>query len=119
MRPRSALSIGLAVLAIGAANGKPAVLTHGDVRWLGRVTFGVDSSVVASYRQLGREKFLDSQLHPPKDDPGDLHAAIAALVVSQKTAEARIFEIRRENQRINALTSDDEKQKARMALGQA
>ena len=61
----------------------------GDLRWLGRVTFGIDSATVARYRQLGREKFLDEQLHPPADDPADLAAAIAAIPVTQQTAEAR------------------------------
>jgi uncharacterized protein (DUF1800 family) len=102
-----------------AVSARPSPFTRGDLRWLGRLTFGVDSTAVASYRRLGREKFLDEQLRPPKDDPAPLQTAIAALGVSQKTAEARMFEVRQENQRINALTSDEEKQKARMALNQA
>jgi uncharacterized protein (DUF1800 family) len=103
----------------GALSARTTPFTRADLRWLGRVTFGVDSRIVASYRTLGREKFLDAQLHPPHDDPAELRAAIAALTISQKSAEARVFDVRQENQRINALTSDDEKQKARMALGQA
>ncbi|HEY2431822.1 MAG TPA: DUF1800 domain-containing protein [Vicinamibacterales bacterium] len=115
--------IGLLAAALiaggGGVSGRTAPFTRADLRWLGRVTFGVDSQIVGSYRKLGREKFLDAQLHPPKDDPGGLHAAIAALTISQKGADARVFEIRQENQRINALGSDEEKQKARMALNQA
>ena len=124
MRNASLLA-GVAVLAalITAGSGSVAAartpsFTRADLRWLGRVTFGVNGAVVASYRQLGREKFLDTQLHPPKDDPADLRSAIAALSITQKSADARIFAVRQENQRINALSSDDEKQKARMALNQ-
>jgi uncharacterized protein (DUF1800 family) len=102
-----------------AAAPRPASLSRGDLRWLNRVTFGVDGGVVLSYRRLGREKFLDAQLRPPHEDPAELHAAIEALGISNKTAEARVVEFRQEQQRINALASDDEKQKARMALNQA
>jgi uncharacterized protein (DUF1800 family) len=109
----------LVVAPAGPLSAGTPPFTRADVRWLGRVTFGVDSQVVASYRKLGREKFLDAQLHPPKDDPTELGQAIGALTISQKSAEARVFEVRQENQRINALTADDEKQKARMALNQA
>jgi hypothetical protein len=33
-----------------------------DVRWLQRATFGIDSASLASYRQLGRQRWLDTQL---------------------------------------------------------
>jgi uncharacterized protein (DUF1800 family) len=113
-----ALAVFLAV-APGAVSARTAAFGRADLRWLDRVTFGVDAAAVARYRQLGRQKFLDEQLHPPADDPAALKTAIAALTIEQKTADARMREIRQENQRINALTSDDEKQKARMALNQA
>jgi len=116
-----AAAITAAMLApAGQAAGRgTSALTRVDLRWLNRVTFGVDSSAVATYRRLGREKFLDAQLHPPREDPPELRAAIASLGISQKTGEARVFEFRQEQQRINSLPSEDEKQKARMALGQA
>ncbi len=101
--------------AASAASG----LTRADVRWLDRVTFGIDSATVASYLRLGRAKFLDQQLHPPADDPPSLRAAIAQIPAVQQSTEDRTKWIRQEQQRINALTSDDDKQKARMALNQA
>lgn len=99
-----------------AASPKP--LTRADLRWLGRVTFGIDSASLARYQRLGREKFLDEQLHPPAEDPDDLTAAVATLTVSQQTAEQRFQAFRAEQQRINALPTEDEKQKARMAQNQ-
>jgi hypothetical protein len=71
--------VSLADVAGVPAGTKPAPLTREDLRWIARVTFGIDSATVARYRQLGREKFLDEQLHPPADDPADLSAAIAAI----------------------------------------
>jgi uncharacterized protein (DUF1800 family) len=107
------------VMAAPARAGAPTPLKHGDLRWLGRVTFGVDSVAVDAYRRLGREKFLDAQLHPPREDPDTLRTSIAALGIEQKPAEARVREVRQEQLRINGLASDDDKQKARMALNQA
>jgi hypothetical protein len=53
----SALVFGLLVEMPAAS--APAALTRGDLRWLSRVTFGIDSATVASYKRLGREKFRD------------------------------------------------------------
>src|SRR6185437_2399091 len=103
----------------GALSARTTPLTKGDLRWLSRVTFGVDSATVDAYRRLGRDKFLDAQLHPPADDPPALHDAIAALTIEQQPADVRVKAVRQEQQRINALTDDTEKQKARMALNQA
>jgi uncharacterized protein (DUF1800 family) len=100
-----------------AASSPP--LTRGDLRWLSRVTFGIDSTTVARYQRLGREKFLDEQLHPPADDPAGLAADISAIPVTQQTAEARVKAMRAEQQRINTIATEDEKQKARMALNQS
>jgi len=83
------------------------------------VTFGIDDATVARYRQLGRARFLDEQLTPPAEDPLELAAAIGAIPVTQQSAEHLLQAARAEQQRLNALPSEDEKQQARMALNQA
>src|SRR4051794_20306895 len=85
-----ALVAAIAALSLVAARPGPPPLTAGDVRWLARVTFGIDTATARRYQQLGREKFLDEQLHPANDDPAPLAAAIAAIPVTQQTAEARV-----------------------------
>jgi hypothetical protein len=51
--------------------------------WLERVSFGLDSASVADYRRLGREGFLDRQLHPHDAPlPAQIAAEIAALDVN-------------------------------------
>ena len=125
MRARTVLSVASLVLAglvaVPAASlpAGSTRLTPGDLRWLERVTFGIDTATVARYRALGREKFLDEQLHPIASDPASLSAAIAAIPVTQQTAQARLIANRVEQQRINTLTNDDDKQKARDAINQA
>jgi uncharacterized protein (DUF1800 family) len=93
--------------------------TREDLRWLNRVTFGIDTTTVARYRQLGRVEFLDEQLRPQAEDPLELAAAIAAIPVTQQSAEQLLRTARAEQQRLNALPSEDEKQQARTALNQA
>ena len=125
MRARTVLFVAAVVLTrvagVPAASGPPApaALTRGDLRWLARVTFGIDTAMVARYRALGRDKFLDEQLHPPAGDPLSLAAAVAALPVTRQSAQARLTANRTEQQRINTLTNDDDKQAARTVLNQA
>jgi uncharacterized protein (DUF1800 family) len=109
----------VALIVAVPVTSAPAALTHGDLRWLARVTFGIDRATVARYRQLGREKFLDEQLHPPSADPAELAVAIAVIPVTQQPVEARIKANRIEQQRIGTLTDPDEKQKAQAALNLA
>jgi uncharacterized protein (DUF1800 family) len=94
-------------------------LSRGDIRWLDRATFGVDAPMVARYQRLGREKFLDEQLEPPAADPDFLAEEIRAIPLARQTAADRIKANRAEQQRINALTNDAEKQRARTAFNQA
>src|SRR5438477_7327847 len=110
---------GLIGMPAASTPAAPMPLTRADLRWLGRVTFGINTAIASRYRALGREKFLDEQLHLPPADAADLAAAIAAIPVTQQTAQARLAANRAEQQRINTLTTEDDKQQARNALNQA
>ena len=114
--------IGL-IIAIESAGLGPtagtASFTANDLRWLNRITFGVDTATVARFRSLGRARFLDEQLNPPPHDPPDLAAAVAMIPITQRSADQLLRATRAEQQRINALATEDEKQQARMALNQA
>jgi uncharacterized protein (DUF1800 family) len=56
-----------------AANLAPAVsaghapLTADDIAFIDRVTWGVNESTVTEYQALGRDRWLDRQLHPGAD----------------------------------------------------
>jgi uncharacterized protein (DUF1800 family) len=104
--------------AASKAAAAPATITEADLKWLGRVTFGVDTATVARYRQLGRTRFLDEQLSPAATDPPELAALVAAIPITQSTAEQLVKGARAEQQRIAALPTDEEKQQARMAQNQ-
>jgi len=115
----SSIAVALASATAITATGPAAPpLSRADVRWLDRVTFGIDAALVARYERLGREKFLDEQLHPPASDPPPLAHQIDALPLVHQTALERIKYMRAEQQRINTLATDEEKQQARNSLGQ-
>ena len=104
---------------VSAAAAVSPTIPRGDVRWLNRVTFGINTPMVARYRELGRERFLDEQLQASQVDRPPLATEIAAIPVTQFAAVDRIKANRAEQQRINSLTSDADKQQARSALNQA
>jgi len=108
-----------AVMGASVVAAVPPPISRGDVHWLDRVAFGVNAPTVARYRQLGREKFLDEQLQATPPDPQTLAVEIAAIPVTQRSAADVIKTNRAEQQRINALTNEEEKQQGRRVLNQA
>src|SRR5271157_4961553 len=84
----------------GAALGAPGshatagalpVVRREDMLWLERVSFGLDTATVAEYRRLGREAYLDRQLHPHGVPlPAPIAAQIDALQVTHVDA-ARVL----------------------------
>ncbi|WP_431633826.1 DUF1800 domain-containing protein [Dyella sp. KULCS107] len=67
----ASLATGLLLAAAGAApalaSSPGAPLSHDDIAWLRRASFGVDSATLARYRQLGREGWLDEALADRND----------------------------------------------------
>jgi len=115
----AAAFLAAAVLGASIAASVSPPISRGDVHWLDRVTYGVNAPTVARYRQLGREKFLDEQLQATSPDPQALAKEIAAIPVTQRSAVDVIKTNRAEQQRINGLTNEEEKQQARTVLNQA
>src|SRR5207237_1197634 len=73
--------VGSATSAKSAAPaGALAAMRREDVVWLQRLTFGLDSRTVGDYRRLGRERYLDQQLHPRDEAlPEPVAAQLRAL----------------------------------------
>ena len=98
----------------------PARLTRGDLRWLSRVTFGIDSATDRrAISSSAAPEFLDEQLHPAAADPAALAAAIAALPISQADRRrAREGQPRRAAAHQRPAERRRRSSKARMALNQ-
>jgi uncharacterized protein (DUF1800 family) len=108
-----------------AAAGALPVLHREDVLWLGRVSFGLDAASVADYRRLGREKFLERQLHPrgpalPESVAVRLDAPEPDTGVTademRGDAAARIAAVNAARKSVNALPEGPEREAARKAM---
>jgi len=109
--------------ANGAASGSRAasaalpVLHREDVLWLDRVSFGLDSASVADYGRLGRERFLQRQLHPQQPQlPAPIAAQIDALEVTHADPQRWLADVNAQRKIINAMPDGADKVQARKAL---
>ena len=107
----------MAALALVSADALAGEVSRQDVQWLDRVTYGPTTATVNEYSKLGRRRFLDEQLHPRGLRlPQPAADEIAALDISHRSAAELLADVNRENQRINALTEDAQKETSRKAL---
>lgn len=93
------------------------VLRREDTRWLGRVTFGLDSAGVAEYRRFGRERFLERQLESRDGAlPAPIAAQINALEISQADPLKWLADVNAQYKTINAMPDGPAKEQARKTL---
>ena len=126
--PLAALTVAaLAVLALAgcvaaphgppAAAGAAAAVATPNLQWLERLTFGVNSGVLAQYRTLGRDGFLAAQLQPADGPlPQGVAAQIGQLSIEHRDAAQLIATVNAERRRINAMPDGAARQAARQAL---
>jgi uncharacterized protein (DUF1800 family) len=114
----------IAILAVAGAAVLPtwamsSELSREDIQWLDRVTYGPSTATVEEYRKLGRRRFLDEQLHP-KDVhlPQAATDQIAALDLSHANPADLLATVFKEQQRINALPDETQKQADRKTLNE-
>src|SRR5579871_1546566 len=103
-------------------SGLPALASAGevskqDIQWLDRVTYGPNTATIEEYQKLGRRRFLDEQLHP-KDVhlPQPAASQIDALEISHTNSAELLAAVFKEQQRINSLSDENQKQTDRKAL---
>src|SRR5580692_740953 len=88
-----------------------------DTLWLERASFGLDSASVEGYRQLGRERYLERQLHPGEPAlPAPIAAEIAALEVAHADPSKSLADVNAQYKLINAMPDGTDKEQARKAL---
>jgi uncharacterized protein (DUF1800 family) len=90
-----------------------------DLRWLDRVTYGVNASTLAAYERLGRRRFLEIQLRDTETAlPPPVVSQINGLEIESRDAGSLLVEVSTEQKRINSLSSSAEKEDARKALNE-
>jgi len=112
----------------GANSGVPAVrasaaalpvLHRDDALWLERVAIGLDSTAVADYRRLGRERYLGRQLQPQYAVlPAPIAAEIGALEVTHADPQRWLADLNAQNKVINAMPDGPDKEQARKTLNE-
>jgi uncharacterized protein (DUF1800 family) len=130
MRPRRFggiwYGLAIALLAAGCATrGEDSrvaaaplhAMRREDTLWLERASFGLDSASVESYRQLGRERFLERQLHPGEAAlPAPIAAEIAAMEISHADPAKWLADVNSQYKLLNAMPDGADKEQARKAI---
>jgi uncharacterized protein (DUF1800 family) len=108
------------LLAAPAQAGQPQVNAD-DLALLNRVTWGADATSAAALAALGRDRWLDRQLHPPKDGalPPEVQGAIDAMQISRTPATDLYVALDAQLKAANALADPDQKKAAVQAYNQA
>ncbi|MGC1457115.1 MAG: DUF1800 domain-containing protein [Steroidobacteraceae bacterium] len=102
-----------------APQGAPHASGAPDMAWLQRMSFGVNSGVLAQYQKLGRDGYLEEQLRASDEHlPDAVAQQIARLSIGQIDAERLFVGIALEQKRINALPEGPDKQAARQKLNE-
>jgi uncharacterized protein (DUF1800 family) len=105
------------LVSCASGPGAPSHAPSPDMPWLERMTFGVNSGVLAQYQKLGREGYLTQQLQPADGRLPDVVAQeISQLRISQNDGAQLLVTVVAEQKRINALPDGPDKQAARQAL---
>ncbi|MFL6606049.1 MAG: DUF1800 domain-containing protein [Steroidobacteraceae bacterium] len=113
----SALALVCAAALSPLARG--STLTRQDIQWLDRITYGPTTATVDEYVKLGRRRFLSEQLHPRDTRlPQPAAAQLDALEISHRSTAELLATVYAEQQRINALTDETQKQTERKALNE-
>jgi uncharacterized protein (DUF1800 family) len=88
-----------------------------NVLWLERISFGLNTRNVADYRRLGRERFLDQQLHPDDETlPAPIAAQISSLEITRANPVQLLAGVNAQYKVINAMPDGPDKEQARKAL---
>jgi uncharacterized protein (DUF1800 family) len=94
-----------------------APLRREDAVWLERVSFGLDSATVADYRRLGRERYLEEQLHGSAEAlPSPIAAQIQELNAHDADPQQRLQALQERRKSINAMADGPDKEQARKLL---
>jgi uncharacterized protein (DUF1800 family) len=103
----------------GAGRASLPVLRREDALWLERVTFGLDSASVAEFRRLGRDGFLEEQLHADgRGLPPAIAAEIASLGVAHLDPQKELAAVNTQYKAIGAMTDGPDREQARKSLNE-
>jgi len=113
------LCAALATACATTATRPEAPQSRGDLLWIARVTYGVDSRALEEVRRRGRAGYLDTQLSGTDAPlPEVIGRQIEGLHLDESDAAQIVTTVTAEYRRINALPDGADKEQARRTLGE-
>ncbi len=106
---------------MGGAGALSGTLSPGDLALIDRMTWGVNTSLAAQYLALGRDRWLDDQLHPPPKDrlPAAAQAMINAMPIAAKPVAETAMALAAQTRAANQVEDIEQKKAAQQAYQQA
>jgi uncharacterized protein (DUF1800 family) len=104
-----------------AAPATPAAasLTIADIAFIDRLTWGINESTVAEYQTLGRERWLERQLHPGPDRlPPAARDIIRALPIATKPLTEIAFPLTAQQRNANQIPDPEQRTVLQQAFQQ-
>ncbi len=121
--------VALVAVVLAACAAPPAAPVAADtgrepsgrtVLWLDRITWGVNDSALHELDALGREAYLQQQLHPRDDAlPAVVRPVVAGFVISRQPLDALVSGLEEQHKAADAIANDDDKKAAQQAYQQA
>src|SRR5271165_3082266 len=104
-----------------AAGTLTGTLSPSDLALIDRVTWGVNTTVAAQYMALGRDRWLDAQLHPAPGDrlPAAAQAIVAAMPIAAKPVAETVIALAAQSKAANQVEDIEQKKAAQQGYQQA
>jgi uncharacterized protein (DUF1800 family) len=96
-------------------------LSREDIALIDRATWGVNTTIAGQYLALGRDRWLDAQLHPPPKDrlPAAAQATIDAMPIATKPVAEIAMSLAAQSRAANQTEDIEQKKAAQQAYQQA
>ncbi len=111
------LTMLLFATSVGCGAADAATLSPSDIFLLNRATWGANEQSASAMAAMGREKWLNQQLHPPAGDrlPQAAQGQIGGMPISQHSMLDIVVELQARNKAVNTIKDPVEKQPAAQA----
>jgi uncharacterized protein (DUF1800 family) len=94
-----------------------ATLSHDDIAWLQRATFGLDSTILARYQTTGRDRYLDDELAARNDTlPPAISDLIRSYDVANKSSAQLLAQYRQQQEAFKNTAEGPAKDAAKKTL---
>jgi uncharacterized protein (DUF1800 family) len=96
-------------------------LSASDLALIDRVTWGVNTSTAAQYMAMGRDRWLDAQLHPAPGDrlPAAAQAIVAVMPITAKPVAESTIALAAQSKAANQVEDIEQKKAAQQGYQQA